>query len=117
MKRALSIEEHYRRRHPRSEALYERARTHFPSGVTHDARWMEPFPVAVERAEGAYTWDVDSNRKIDDWQGHGALLLGHAYRPVVEAIQHQATRGSHYGAILTLELAWAELVKRCFPHI
>src|SRR3712207_8109014 len=37
--------------------------------------------------------------------------------PVVEAIQRQATRGTHYGANHELEIAWATQVKRCFPHI
>lgn len=114
---ATSIEEHYRRRHPRSAALYERARTHFPSGVTHDARWMEPFPIAVERAAGAYKWDLDGNRLIDYWQGHGALLLGHCHPNVVAALQRQAAAGSHYGANHLLEIEWAEQVKRCFPHV
>ncbi|MDQ5850602.1 MAG: aminotransferase class III-fold pyridoxal phosphate-dependent enzyme, partial [Chloroflexota bacterium] len=113
----MSIEEHYRRQHPGSQALYERALAHFPSGVTHDARWMEPFPVAVAHAAGAYKWDVDGNRLIDYWQGHGALLLGHAHAPVVEAIQRQAARGTHYGANHELEVEWAEQVKRCFPHV
>ncbi len=113
----MRIDEHYRRRHPRSQELYERARGLFPSGVTHDGRWMEPYPITVEYAEGAYKWDVDGNRLIDYWQGHGALLLGHAYPPVVHAIQQQAARGTHFGANSRFEIAWAEQVKQCFPHI
>jgi glutamate-1-semialdehyde 2,1-aminomutase len=113
----MTIEEHYRRRHQRSQALYERAQQHFPSGVTHDARSMEPFPLSIERAAGAYKWDVDGNRLIDYWQGHGALLLGHAYPPVVEAVQRQVARGTHYGANHALEIEWAEQVKHCFPQI
>src|SRR5919199_778251 len=113
----MRIEEHYRTQHKRSQELYERAHRHFPSGVTHDARWMEPFAIAVEHAAGAYKWDLDGNRLIDYWQGHGALLLGHAYPPVVEAIQRQAARGTHYGANHPLEVAWAEQIKRCFPHL
>ena len=113
----MRIEEHYRHRHARSETLYERARQHFPSGVTHDGRWMEPFPLAIERASGAYKWDADGNRLIDYWQGHGSLLLGHGYAAVVEAIQQQATRGTHFGGNHALEIAWAEEVKRCFPHV
>jgi glutamate-1-semialdehyde 2,1-aminomutase len=113
----MKIEDHFRRRHAGSQALYDRAQEHFPSGVTHDARWMEPFPVAVEHAQGAYKWDVDGNRLIDYWQGHGALLLGHAHPTVVEAVQRQVARGTHYGANDRLEITWAELVKRCFPHI
>ncbi len=113
----MRIDEHYRRRHPRSQELYEHARGLFPSGVTHDGRWMEPYPITVEYAEGAYKWDVDGNRLIDYWQGHGALLLGHAYPPVVHAIQQQAARGTHFGANSRFEIAWAEQVKQCFPHI
>ena len=78
---------------------------------------MEPFPIAVERAGGAHKWDVDGNRLIDYWQGHGALLLGHNFGPVVEAIQRQAACGLHYGANHALEVEWAEQVKRCFPGI
>ena len=113
----MRIEDHYCAQHKRSQDLYERARRHFPSGVTHDARWMEPFPIAVEHAAGAYKWDLDGNRLIDYWQGHGALLLGHTYPPVVEAIQRQAARGTHYGANHPLEVEWAEQVKRCFRHL
>lgn len=111
------IEEHYRRRHARSEALHQRARQHFPGGITHDGRATEPFPLFIERASGAYKWDADGNRLIDYWQGHGSLLMGHGYGPVVEALQVQATRGTHYGGSHMLEVHWAEQVKRCFPHI
>ena len=36
-----------------------------------------PWPVYVERAQGARKWDVDGNEYIDYIGGHGALLLGH----------------------------------------
>ena len=113
----MTIEAQYRALHPRSAALYEQALTHFPSGVTHDGRWMEPFPIAVDHAAGAYKWDVDGNRLIDYWQGHGALLLGHSHPAVVAAVQAQVARGTHYGANHALEIAWAEAVKACFPHV
>src|SRR5947209_7834478 len=38
---------------PNSRRLYEEARAVFPAGVTHDSRFLEPFPVYVERAEGS----------------------------------------------------------------
>ena len=60
---------------PASRALYDRAKEVFPDGVTHDNRRMQPFPIYIERAEGAYKWDVDGNRYIDYWMGHGALLV------------------------------------------
>ncbi|HEX6293322.1 MAG TPA: aminotransferase class III-fold pyridoxal phosphate-dependent enzyme [Herpetosiphonaceae bacterium] len=113
----MSIEAEYRARHPRSAALYDEALQHFPSGVTHDGRYMRPFPLAIERAAGAYKWDVDGHQLIDYWQGHGALLLGHSHPAIVAAVQEQAARGTHYGGNHALEIAWAAAVKRCFPQI
>lgn len=113
----MSLEARYRALHPRSAALYEQALDHFPSGVTHDGRWMQPFPLAIERAAGAYKWDLDGNQLIDYWQGHGALLLGHSAPPVVTAVQQQIACGTHYGGNHRLEIEWAAAVKACFPHI
>jgi glutamate-1-semialdehyde 2,1-aminomutase len=113
----MSLESRYRELYPRSAALYESALTHFPSGVTHDGRFMQPFPIAVEHAAGAYKWDVDGNRLIDYWQGHGALLLGHSHPAIVAAVQQQVERGTHLGSNHALEIAWAEAIKRCAPWI
>jgi len=71
------VVETYRTLHPRSAALYERARGVIPGGVTHDGRHMKPFPVYVERAQGSHKWDVDGHDYVDYWMGHGALFLGH----------------------------------------
>ncbi len=38
-------------RHPRAGELYQRARKVFPSGVTHDNRYMEPYPIYVTHAQ------------------------------------------------------------------
>ena len=107
--------ETYRAMHPRSAALYERARSVIPGGVTHDGRHMKPFPVYVERARGSHKWDVDGHEYVDYWMGHGALFLGHCHPAVVKAIQEQAARGTHYGACHELEVRWAELITRLVP--
>ena|SRR6266511_1338029 len=113
----MTIEETYRRMHPGSAARYERAKGLFPSGVTHDGRYAEPFPLFVERSQGAHKWDADGNRLIDYWTGHGALLLGHAHPAVVAAVTAQVARGTHYGAEHELGLRWAALVQQLFPSI
>src|SRR3981189_2344843 len=100
---------------PASRALYERARRLFPDAVTHDNRRMQPFPLYVERADGAYKWDVDGHRYVDYWMGHGALLLGHNPRQVAEAVREQALRGTHYGACHPKEVEWGEWVRRLVP--
>ncbi len=110
-----SVLDTYRALHPKSAALYERARVVIPGGVTHDGRHMVPFPVYVERAQGSKKWDVDGHEYVDYWMGHGALFLGHCHPGVVKAIQSQAALGTHPGACHELEVRWAELICRLVP--
>jgi glutamate-1-semialdehyde 2,1-aminomutase len=109
------VVETYRAMHPKSAALYDRARQVIPGGITHDGRHLLPFPVYVERALGPRKWDVDGNEYIDYWMGHGALFLGHCHPAVVQAIQTQAARGTHLGASHEIEVRWAELVSKLVP--
>jgi glutamate-1-semialdehyde 2,1-aminomutase len=113
----MTIEASYRRQHPGSAARYEQAQGMFPNGVTHDGRYVTPFPLYVERSQGAHKWDVDGNRLIDYVTGHGALLLGHAHPAVVAAVSEQMARGTHHGAESELALQWAGLVQELFPSI
>ena len=100
---------------PASRALYERAQGLFPDAVTHDNRRMQPFPLYIERAEGALKWDVDGHRYVDYWMGHGALLLGHNPPAVRDAVREQAGKGTHYGACHPKEVEWGEWVQRLVP--
>lgn len=113
--RTLTIEQEYIERHPSSRAQYERALKDFPSGVTHDVRYLKPFPIYVERAAGSKKWDLDGNELIDYTMGHGALLLGHAHPQIAEAVAAQVRRGTHYGAGHELELEWAERIRELKP--
>jgi glutamate-1-semialdehyde 2,1-aminomutase len=108
-------EEDYRELYAASGRLFERSKKVVAGLTTHDRRGFGPFPVFVERADGAVKWDVSGCKLIDYWIGHGALLCGHNYPPVVEAILRQATRGTHYGACHEIEVRWAELVCRLIP--
>src|SRR2546422_2674532 len=109
------IEDRYRARTPGSAALYARASRVLPAGLTHDSRATSPYPIYAARAAGARKWDVDGNEYVDYFGGHGALLFGHAHAPLVEAVQRQATLGTHWGASHELEVQWAELVQRLVP--
>jgi glutamate-1-semialdehyde 2,1-aminomutase len=112
---APSLTERYQAEFPTSRKLHEQARSMFPNGVTHDLRHLEPFPVYMDRAEGAYKWDVDGHRLIDYWSGHGAILLGHSHPAVVEAVRRQMGRATHPGACHELEVEWGRWVQRLVP--
>jgi glutamate-1-semialdehyde 2,1-aminomutase len=102
----------YREKFPTSAKLSQRGKTLFPDGVTHDARFLKPFPIYIEHAVGSKKYDADGNEIIDYWMGHGALLLGHSHPAVVEAVQRQVARATHPGACHELEIEWAEWVKK-----
>jgi glutamate-1-semialdehyde 2,1-aminomutase len=113
--RSFKVLETYRAMHPKSAALWERARRVIPGGITHDSRHLKPFPIYIERAHGSRKWDVDGHEYVDYWMGHGALFLGHGHPAVVQAIQAQAGRGTHLGACHELEVRWAELISKLVP--
>ena len=105
----------YRAATPGSAAASEKASRLFPSGVTHDSRYIEPYGLYITRAQGPRKWDVDGNCYVDYFGGHGALLLGHSHPKVVEAVKQQIERGTHFGASHETEIAWAEWVLKLVP--
>ncbi len=111
----MTIEQDYIEGHQGSAGLYRRASKVLPSGVTHDSRFMRPFPIYADRAAGSHKWDVDGREYIDYVMGHGALLLGHNYPVVTEAAAAQLSRGTHYGASQEREIEWAEEVVKLVP--
>lgn len=102
-------------RHPGSERHHQQAVTRFANGVTHDSRYAEPFQLCIDRAEGAYKWDVDGARYVDYVTGHGSLILGHGHPDIIEAVSRQLMRGTHLGGNHALELEWAERICAIVP--
>ncbi len=74
-------------------------------------------PYVVERAQGAYVYDIEGNAYIDYVQSYGPCILGHAHPAVVEAICDAAARGTSYGAPTIGELRLAEEVVRRIPGL
>src|ERR671922_1379298 len=109
------IREAYIRKNPRSAELYPKFGAVFPTGVSHDMRVADPFPLCMARGHGARKWDVDGNEYIDFGMGSASLLLGHAHPAVVEALIKAAPDGSHFGQPIEAELEWGERVHNLIP--
>ena len=106
--------------HTRSQALQLRAERFFPGGVNSPVRAFGAVggaPPFVERAEGAYLTDADGNRYVDYFGSWGPMILGHAFPPVVEAIERAARNSASFGASTAAEADLAERVIACFPAI
>jgi glutamate-1-semialdehyde 2,1-aminomutase len=103
-----------------SEELFARAQKLIPGGVNSPVRAFNAVggtPLFVRKAEGARLWDADGEAYIDYVGSWGPMILGHAYPPVVEAVQKAAARGTSYGAPCVAEVELAERVVRLVPSI
>jgi glutamate-1-semialdehyde 2,1-aminomutase len=108
------------RSHIRSKALQERAERFFPGGVNSPVRAFRAVggaPPFVEKAEGAYVIDADGNRYVDYVGSWGPMILGHAFPPVVEAIERAARSSASFGASTAAEADLAERINACYPAI
>ncbi|WP_341835172.1 glutamate-1-semialdehyde 2,1-aminomutase [Chitinophaga pollutisoli] len=104
----------------KSQALFEKAGKVIPGGVNSPVRAFRSVggtPVFMQHAKGAYMYDVDGNRYVDYINSWGPMILGHAYEPVVKAIQEYATYSTSFGAPTELEVTVAELIISMVPNI
>jgi glutamate-1-semialdehyde 2,1-aminomutase len=71
----------------------------------------------MERAKGAYMYDADGNKYIDYINSWGPMVLGHAYEPVVKAVQEKALLSTSFGAPTELEIEMAEMIVSMAPNV
>ena len=103
-----------------SKSLFDRAQQSIPGGVNSPVRAFKGVggtPIFMDHAKGAYMYDVDGNKYIDYINSWGPMILGHAYAPVVKAIQEKAVFSTSFGAPTQLEIEIAELIKSMVPNV
>lgn len=104
----------------RSQQLFAQAQRVIPGGVNSPVRAFRHvggIPPFITSAKGAYLYDADGNRYIDYVNSWGPMIMGHAYEPVVRAIQQQAEHSTSFGAPTELEVLMAEQIIRMVPGI
>lgn len=106
------IEETYRARTPKSAELVKRARRSLPGGVTRGFGYYRPYQAVMERGEGAYLWDIDGNRYVDLVYNGLSLIHGHAYPPVIKAVQDWLPRGWAWLSTSRPQIEFAEALCR-----
>jgi glutamate-1-semialdehyde 2,1-aminomutase len=102
----------------RSKALTDEAKKYIPGGVQHNLAFNYPFPIAIEKAEGAYLWDADKNKYIDYLQAGAPIMLGNNYAPVREKVVELLNScGPVTGLFHEYELKLAQLINRFMPAV
>lgn len=105
----------------KSKALHEEALENIVGGVNSPSRAYIGVgggtPVYMERAKGAYFWDVDGNKYIDYLAAYGPIIAGHAHPHIAEAISNAANTGVLYGTPTDLENKFANMLKSAIPSL
>jgi len=111
-------ERRYRERTRRSLELLEQTKPLIPSGHAGGMWYQLPYPVLLERAEGARVWDVDGNRYLDMRIGDWVAALGHRDERVRDAIVAQLDRAVQLGCPESgLALRMAQLLVERMPSV
>jgi glutamate-1-semialdehyde 2,1-aminomutase len=109
------------RNKPSSRALElsNRAKTVIPGGAHTYAKGDDQFPESAPpflvRGAGCRVWDLDGREYIEYGMGLRAVTLGHAHRPVVDAIVQQLQYGSNFGRPCPIEVECAEQFLQTVP--
>lgn len=107
-------------KHAKSQAAFAQAQQLIPGGVNSPARAFGAVggePLFIDRAEGAYLYDVDGNRLIDYIGSWGPMILGHAHPRVTRALSEAIACGTSYGAPTEAESRLAELIIAAVPSV
>ncbi|WP_449539092.1 glutamate-1-semialdehyde 2,1-aminomutase [Ferdinandcohnia sp. Marseille-Q9671] len=103
----------------KSEEIYTEALEHIVGGVNSPSRSYKAVgggaPVVMEKAKGAYFWDVDGNKYIDYLAAYGPIITGHAHPHITEAISRAAETGVLYGTPTPHEVKFAKMLKEAIP--
>lgn len=104
----------------RSTELFTRAAQTIPGGVNSPVRAFRAVggtPLFIERAQGAYLWDVDGRRYIDYVLSWGPMIAGHAHPAVLHAVAEKMQSGLSFGAPTAIEVELAETLCSIMPNM
>jgi len=103
-----------------SEQLFAEALQYLPGGVNSPVRAFRAVgghPFFVNKARGAWVWDVDGNEYIDYVGTWGPAILGHAHPGIIGAVQAAAAEGTSFGIPNPLEVRMAKLIRAMVPNV
>lgn len=103
-----------------SNHYFTAAQQLFPGGVNSPVRAFKAVgghPIFIEKAQGAYLYDVDGNRYIDYVLSWGPMILGHAPQSVLPAVEEAIWQGTSFGAPSPREIALGQLIQERLPYM
>ncbi|MEM6346183.1 MAG: glutamate-1-semialdehyde 2,1-aminomutase [Bacteroidota bacterium] len=104
----------------KSQSLFEEAKQYIPGGVNSPVRAFNSVggtPVFIKKAKGAILTDEQGQEYIDYINSWGPMILGHAFEPVIEAIQVKIQDSASFGAPTALETEMAKQIASMVPGV
>src|SRR5918912_612615 len=95
-----------------SARMYEQARKPLVGGVASSYQLRDPWPIYLERGDGARVWDVDGNEMLDFHNGFGSMTQGHAHDAIARAVEERVRLGTHFAAPTEDAVVVAEELQR-----
>jgi len=105
----------YKRKTRKSSKLFELSKKYHVNGVSHNIRFFKPYPFVTKSGKGKFLIDVDSNKYVDYWMGHWALILGHAPGPVKKELQKQLREDWMHGTVNEATILFSETLEKNVP--
>lgn len=103
---------------PKTAEWFDRANSALVNGVSSGFRyWGDDDTMVIDSGEGAHIFDMDGKRYIDYQLGFGPVILGHGYRPVVDAVSTAASRGTVFAMTTAIEVQAAEAMRDAIPWL
>lgn len=93
-----------------SEEIYKQARDVIIGGVSRNTIFRKPHPDYANAASGCYITDINGIERVDFANNMAALIHGHSFPPMVEAVTAQLQKGTAYTMASEIEVAFAELL-------
>ncbi|MDX5337966.1 MAG: glutamate-1-semialdehyde 2,1-aminomutase [Cyclobacteriaceae bacterium] len=103
-----------------SKRLFAQAKNSIPGGVNSPVRAFRAVggePLFIEKAQGAFLYDVDGNEFIELINSWGPMILGHNNPMLKEAIAKALESGTSFGAPTGKEVQIAELIVEMVPSV
>ncbi len=107
-------------KHAKSKKYFKEAKKVIPGGVNSPVRAFKAVggcPVFIDKAKGAYIYDVDGNKYIDYVLSWGPMILGHANDKILKPVSRLLKNGTSFGAPTRREVELAQLVAKAYPSI
>jgi glutamate-1-semialdehyde 2,1-aminomutase len=108
----------FEQRFNKSKEIHNELKKYIPAGVEHMNSIQKPFPLIIDKADGAYLYDVNGEKFIDYLATSGPCMLGHNYREVKDYVIEVINKSGPMSGLTTqYELEAAKSICKHFNSV